>query len=159
MTRHVTPIVIAVLAGAGCWFFGLAVVPSLVVVLVLAAVGIALRTVILPTGNIEWPPAPPASIEGLRREASELAWAIRGPRGIVDERIIERVRRIAIGSLNRRHLDVYSPRDRTRIESLIGASMYAFLSSRDRASVKLPTLLSMLNLLESLEKTDPAARN
>jgi len=159
MTRYVAPIVIALLAGAGCWFFGLAIVPSLVVVLVLAAVGIALRTVILPAGNIEWPPAPPAPSEGLRREASELAWAIRGPRGIVDERIIERVRRIAVASLNRRHLDVDNPRDRVRIESLIGAQTYAFLSSRDRASMTLPALLSMLSLLESLEKSDPAARN
>jgi hypothetical protein len=159
MKRFAAPIVIAILAGAGCWFFGLAVVPSLVVVLVVAAVGIALRAVILPGGNIEWPPAPPASTEGLRREASELAWAIRGPRGTVDERIIERVSRIAVGSLNRRHLDINSPHDRVRIESLIGAPMYAFLNSPDRAKVTISTLESMLALLESLEKTDPAARN
>jgi hypothetical protein len=151
--------VVAILAGAGCWFFGLAVVPAIVVALVLAGLGITLRIITLPVENLEWPPAPPEPSDGARREVSELTWSLRTPGGVVDERIVERVRRIADTGLRRRQLDLDNPAHRAQIERLVGPQTYALLSSPERRRISLSTLLSELSVLEALEKSDPAARN
>jgi hypothetical protein len=158
MRRYVGVAIVALLAGAGCWFFGLDVVPSIVVALVLAGLGITLGIITVPADNIEWPPAPPEPTDGARREVSELTWSLRTPGGVVDERIVQRVRRIAVTSLRRRQLDLENPAHRAQIERLVGESMYALLSSPERRRVSLATLLSELSILEALEKSDPAAR-
>ena len=93
MKRYIGAIVIAVLAGAGCWFFGLDLVPAIVVGLVVAGLGITVAALTIPTENVEWPPAPPEPTDGARREVTELSWALRTPGGVVDERVLARVRR------------------------------------------------------------------
>lgn len=159
MRKYVAPAVVALLIGAGCWFFGLDVVPSIVVALVIFGLGALLRVLVFPGENVEWPPAPPEPTAGARREVSELTWALRTPGGIVDDRVIERVRLIAVTSLSRRHLDLDNPAHRSRIERLIGAASYDFFTSKVRRRVPLPSLLSVLGVLEALERTDPAARS
>jgi hypothetical protein len=159
MRRYVGVVIVALLVGAGCWFFGLDVVPSIVVALVVAGLGITLGIITLPLDNVEWPPAPPEPTDGARREVSELTWSLRTPGGVVGERNVERVRRIADTSLRRRHLDLDNPAHRVRIERLIGAPLYALLNSAERHRVSLSMLLSELGILEALEKSDPASRN
>ncbi|HEX4444020.1 MAG TPA: hypothetical protein VHZ81_10650 [Galbitalea sp.] len=158
MSRYVGVIVVAVLAGFGVWFFGLDIVPSIVVTLVIAGLGIVVRTIVLPSENPEWPPAPPEPSDGVRREVAELAWALRGSGGVVDDRIVWRVRRIAAEALARRHLDVENPAHRTRIEHLVGASVYSLLTSGEDFRVTLPTLQSVLRGLEALNASDPTSR-
>jgi hypothetical protein len=159
MKRYVGVVVIALLAGFGVWFFGLGIVPSIVVTLVIAGLGIVLRTIALPSENAEWPPAPPEPSAGARREVSELAWALRAPGGVVDDRIVWRVRRIAIESLSRRHLDVDNPAHRARIERLVGAPLYSLLTSGENFRVTVPALQSVLGRLEALENADGPSRS
>lgn len=158
MNRFVGPIIVGAIAGVGSWFFGLPLIPAIVVGLVIAAVGVVLRTIVLPTDNREWPPAPPEPNDGTRHEVPELAWALRAPGGFVDDRIVDRVRMLGSRVLARRHLDVDDPADRSRIETLVGAPLFTVLAS-PRAQLTLPALLSVLESLEKLEASDPAARD
>ena len=165
MRRYIGPAMVAVLAGAGAWFFGLAILPSIIVVFVVAALGITLRLVattsdpLLPAGTMEWPPSPPLPSDGARREVSELGWALRTPTGVVEDRVLERVTAIAATSLRRRRLDLDNPADRGRIEQLLGEPLYALLSADEPRRSSARTLRSTLDRLEALEHTDPAARN
>jgi hypothetical protein len=155
MKRFVGPIIVAVLVGAGCWFFGLDILPSIVAGAVIAGVGITLGVVTNPGGNRDWPASPPVPNDGARRETFELAWALRTRSGIVDEPALERVRAIAASSLARRHLDLADPAHRARIERLIGAPAYALLApdgpnSGGRLRVRLTSIIGALDVLDRL---------
>jgi hypothetical protein len=155
MRRYVGISVFAVLVAAACWFFGLGLVASIVVALVGAAGGIAVSTILRTPDNLNWPPAPPQPSDGARREVWEFAWAIRPRGGYLDDRIVDRLRRIAGASLARRHLDLDNPEHRARIEKLIGAPAYALLVSTERHRVSFDLFLSILTTLESLEGAAP----
>ncbi|HEX4057222.1 MAG TPA: hypothetical protein VHX87_02750 [Galbitalea sp.] len=171
MTRYIGPAMLAVLAGAGCWFFGLAIIPSIVVVIVVGAIVVTLREVVAPDDTVltagivqsaqtaEWPPGPPLHGDGARRDVSELGWALRTPSGIVEDRVLDRVRAIAATSLRRRRLDLENPADRARIERLVGPPLYLLLTAAGRQRTSARTLRSLLGTLEALERTDPGARN
>jgi hypothetical protein len=159
MTRYIGNLVFAVLAGLGCWFFGLNIVSSIVVVLVVLAAGITIRTVVRPVGAQDWPPPPPKNVDGERHEVAQLGWAIQSPRGIVDERIILRIQRIASGVLARRQLDLANPAHRVRIERLLGGPTYLLLTAENPPRVGVASLLAVIGRLEALERSDPAARN
>jgi hypothetical protein len=146
--------IVAVLVGAGCWFFGLDVIPSIVVALVVAILLFAVRAFVRPVDNYEWPPPPPTITDGDRREVAELDWALRTPRRIVEDRIVGRVRALAVSGLRRRHLDFDNPEHRVRIERLVGPQAYFILTSPDRVRMNVSTLLSVLGRIESLEKPD-----
>jgi hypothetical protein len=148
--------IVAALAGAGCWFFGLDIVPSIVVALVVGILLFAIGAFVRPIDNYEWPPAPPKVTDGDRREVAELDWALRTPRRLVEERIVTRVSAIALAGLRRRHLDVDNPAHQQRIEQLVGPQVYFLLVSPDRVRMNVTTLLSVLGRLESLEKSDSA---
>lgn len=156
MKRSVAIIVIvavAIVAGVSCWFFGLNVVPSVVVVLVVAGLGATVGLITVPTGAGGWPPAPPEPKDGARREVSELSWALR-PSGALNDRVLERVRNIAAVSLSRRHLDLENPAHRQRIEGLVGASLSPFLISAGGGGGDLKGLLILLRTLERLDLPD-----
>lgn len=157
MKNRVGLCVVSLLAGAGCWFFGLDIVPSIVVAVVVGIALFAIGAIVRPIDNYEWPPPPPTVTDGDRREVAELEWALRTPRRVVEDRIITRVSRIALASLRRRHLDVDNPAHRTRIEQLVGPQVYLLLASPDRIRMNISTLLAVLGRLESLEKSDPAS--
>jgi hypothetical protein len=177
MSRYAGPVILGVLVGGGAWFFGLAVVPSIVVAMVVAALGITLDLVATPTDSalspdaesptgtmliprsMEWPPAPPQPNDGARREVSELGWALRTPTGVVEDRVLLRVRNIAATSLRRRQLDLDNPAHRTRIEALLGAPLYAVLRPGEPRRTSVRTLRSAVGLLEALETSDPASRS
>ena len=159
MRRYVGIVILAFLVGAGCWFFGLGIPQAILIAFVVAAAGVALRIVIAPPDNYEWPPGPPITADGERHDASQLGWALRTPRGMVEDRVIERVRIIAVTSLGRRHLDLDNRAHRAKIEALIGAPLYDLLTSPNPPRVGLVAFSAVLSRLEYLEKTDPAARN
>lgn len=157
MRRYASSIVLGIVAGVGSWFFGLPLIPSIVVGLVIAGVGIVLRAVAVSTESREWPPPPPEPSDGTRHEVPELSWALRAPGGVVDDRIVERIRQDGLRILRRKHLDIDEPADRGRIERLVGAQTYTVLSSR-ATKLTLASLLSVLESLERLERTDSASR-
>jgi hypothetical protein len=150
--------VTSVLAGAGCWFFGLDVIPSIVVAIVVAVLLFALRVLVRPSDNYEWPPAPPTQTDGDRREVSELEWALRTPRRLVEERIVARVGAIARAAVYRRHLDPANPAHRERIEQLVGPPVYLLLVSPDGVRMSVSSLLAVLRRLEALENPGATAR-
>jgi hypothetical protein len=158
MKRIVGSIVVAILAGAVCWFFGLGILPSLVVVLVVGALGVLLG-VLGPTGGaLEWPLAPPQPNDGARRETAELSWALRTRSGVVSGTVILRIRRIAVTRLAARRLDLDNPAHRRAIEALVGARFYALMNpGSSRQLVRLPVVLGALDILERLDRTDPPA--
>ena len=158
MRRYVGVVVLALLAGGICFFFGLPILYSIIVVLVAAAAAIAVRAIVGPLANHEWPPPPPKRADGERHEVSQLGWAISS-RGVVEDRVIERVQRVASSTLARRQLDLADPADRTRIERLVGPQTYQLLTAPEAPRIGVPALLDVLGRLESLEKSDPAARN
>jgi hypothetical protein len=152
MKRNVGYVIVALIAGGGCWFFGLDIVPSIVVSLVVAVALFALRAFLSPIDNSEWPPPPPPLTDGARREVTELDWALRTRRRYIDDRIAERVKHIALSIVRQRHLDIDEPTHRDRIERLVGAQVYLLLVSADRVRMTVPALLSVLARLESLER-------
>jgi hypothetical protein len=157
MKRFVPVIVIAILTGAIVWFFGLGILPATVVSLVAGAIGTVLRLVTMATPNRDWPLPPPPITDGARREAFELSWAMRTRSGIVDDRVVLRVRSIAANRLALRHLDLDNPAHRPSIERLIGPQVYDLLTSVDERHVRLATVLATLDVLDSLGTRPPSA--
>jgi hypothetical protein len=151
--------IVALLVGAGCWFFGLGVLPAIIVAFAIAGVGLVLRAPLRSGDNYDWPLPPAQKDDGERREAAELRWALSTPRGVIDDRIIDRVRTIAATSLARRQLDLDDPADRVPIERLIGPPLYGLLTATDRPQVGMKAFATILTRLEALERADPAARN
>ena len=150
-------IVVAILVGGIVWFFGLGILPAIVVALVVGAIGTVFRLVTTETPNRDWPLPPPPITDGARREAFELSWAMRTRSGIVDERIVLRVRSIATNRLALRHLDLDNPAHRRSIERLIGPQVYDLLTSGDERHVRLSTVLATLEVLDSLGTRPPSA--
>jgi hypothetical protein len=157
MRRFVPVIVVAILAGGIVWFFGLGILPALVVILVIGAIGTVLRLVTAEMPNRDWPLPPPPNTDGARREAFELSWAMRTRNGIVGDRIVLRVRSIAANRLALRHLDLENPAHREAIQRLIGPQVYDLLTSRDERHVRLSTVLATLEVLDSLGTSRPSA--
>jgi hypothetical protein len=159
MKRFAGVIVVAILAGAGCWFFGLGLVPAIVVILVVGSLGVVLRVLTAPATVGEWPAAPPQPTDGARRETSELSWALRTRGGIVDDAIILRVRAIVANRLAHRQLDLDNPGHRRAIEKLIGASVYELVNaSGNRQRVKMPSIITTLDIIERLDVLDKPDR-
>jgi hypothetical protein len=156
MRPFVPVIVVAAIAGGVVWFFGLGILPAIVVVLVVGAVGTVLRLVTGETPNRDWPLPPPPITDGARREAFELSWAMRTRSGIVDDRIVLRVRSIAAKRLALRHLDLENPANRRAIERLVGPQVYDLLTSVDERRVRVTTVIATLEVLDSLGTSRPS---
>ena len=159
MKRFAGVVAVAILAGAGCWFFGLGLVPAIVVVLVVGSLGVMLRVLTAPATIGEWPAAPPHPTDGARRETSELSWALRTRGGIVDDAIILRVRAIAASRLAHRHLDLDNPGHRRAIEKLIGAGVYELVNAGgNRQRVRMPSIIATLDILDRLDVLEKPTR-
>jgi hypothetical protein len=129
---------------------GGAVFAAVVVGLVVGAIGSALRRVTGAPPDRSWPPPPPPKVDGARREASELSWALRTRDELVDELIVLRVRSIAANRLATRRLSLNNPAHRQRIEQLIGQQAHEILSSAGTRRVHISALLAGLDALDSL---------
>ena len=170
MKRIAAVIVVAVLAGAGSWFFGVGILPAVVIALTIGAVGLVVRLATVATGSREWPPPPPLVTDGARRESSDLSWAIRSRGGGVDGRIVERIRRIAAERLAARQLDLDNPAHRSAIQQLVGSRAMAVFTSPAAHTVRIAEVIAMLDILDTLDRrpsgrsrvpapTGPAATN
>jgi hypothetical protein len=159
--RIVGVVIVALLVGGGCWFFGLGPVPAIVVALVVGALGALVRVLPPPVPDREWPPGPPLRFDGARRETSELSWSLRTRGGGVGTGVATRVRIIAANRLALRQLDLDNPAHRAAIERLIGAETYQLLSDPERP-VRLATVLRVLDILDALDvaarPTEPTRR-
>jgi hypothetical protein len=140
----------AIFAGVVVWYFGIGVVPAVVVGLVIGAIGSVLRHVTGALPNRSWPPPPPPKVDGARREASELSWALQTHDGLVDEFIVVRVRSIATNRLAMRRLSLTNPAHRERIQQIIGQQAYEILSAAGTRRVPLTAVLLVLDKLDAL---------
>lgn len=159
MRRFVGVIVVAVLAGAGSWFFGVGVLPAVVIALAIGSIGVVLRVVTGATPSLDWPLPPPAPSDGKRRETSELSWAIRARGGAVDDRIVLRIRGIAENRLALRQLDLENPAHRPAIQKLVGAQTYDILANTGGRRVRVPDMLVVLDILDSLHRPQTQPRS
>ncbi len=150
MRRSAGVIVLAVIAGVASWFFGIGILPAVVVTLVVFSIGTVLRLVAGQRPNRDWPLPPSRKNDGQRRDAAELSWALRTRGGIVDDRVIARVRSIAARRLALRHLDLDDPAHRAKIQRLIGAASYETLTSGSTRKIRVTTVLGMLDTLDTL---------
>jgi hypothetical protein len=154
--RRLTGIVVtALVVGAICWFFGLDVMSSLVIALVIVAAGVAWRALPESGPTMDWPVAPAPGRDGNRRETSQLSWSLRTGFGAVDDRIVARIRRIAVNRLALRQLDLDNPGHRSSIERLIGEDVYELVSSERTRPVRLVAINHALDILDALGH-DPA---
>lgn len=151
MTRRRTAgvLVLAVVAAAITWFFGVGVVQSLAVGGVVAAVGLTWSAV-REDVPLTWPVPPVRSEPGARRDLSETAWALRA-RGGVPERTLARARAVARHRLWTRHrLDLDDPRDRTAIDAVLPSGVVAVLVRERRSEIDLVAFGNVLTALETL---------
>ncbi|WP_058724616.1 hypothetical protein [Curtobacterium luteum] len=145
-------LVLAVVAAAITWFFGVGVLQALAVGGVVAAVGLT-WTAIREDVPLNWPVPPVRSEPGARRELSETAWALRA-RGGVPERTLARARAVARHRLRMLHrLDLDDPADRTAIEAILPPGVVAVLVRERRSEIDLGTFASVLTALETLQPT------
>ncbi|MGG7307630.1 hypothetical protein ACQXVK_10605 [Curtobacterium sp. AB451] len=150
--RTIGVLVLAVVAAALTWFFGVGVVQSLAVGGVVAAVGLTWSAV-REDVPLTWPVPPVRSEPGARRELSETAWSLRAHGG-VPERTLARVRAVARHRLWTRHrLDLDDPGDRRAIEAVLPSAVVAVLVRERRSEIDLTTFASVLTALETLEPT------
>ena len=152
MRRLVAPILVAVVAGVGCWFFGVGILPAVIIALAVGSVGIVLWLANITAGAREWPPPPPLVTDGARRESSDLSWAIRSRGSGVDDRIVIRIRRIAADRLAARQLDLDNPAHRAAIQRLLGRPTTETLLNPRAHRVRIADVVGMLDLLDRLER-------
>ena len=150
MRRFVGIVVLALVVGAVCWFFGLDVVSSLVIALVIVAIGVAWRVLPDSGPTTDWPVGPAPVRDGNRRETSQLSWSLRTGFGAIDDRIVARIRSIAANRLALRQLDLDNPRHRSSIERLIGEDVYELISSERTRAVRLIAITHALDVLDAL---------
>lgn len=150
MRRFIGIVVLALVVGAVCWFFGLDVVSSLVIALVIVAAGVAWRALPESGPTMDWPVAPAPVRNGNRRETSQLSWSLRTGFGAVDDRIVARIRGIAVNRLALRQLDLDNPGHRASIERLIGEDVYELVSSERTRPVRLVAINHALDVLDAL---------
>lgn len=154
-------VALSLVTGFICWFFGIGVLPAIVVVLTIGSIGVVVRAASQPT-TPEWPSAPLPSSAGDRRESSELSWAMRVRGRGVDQRILRRISRIAANRLAQRQLDLDNPLDRPAIERLLGRATFAIVCNPESARVRLPDLVALLDHLDALQRPgrpQPVAAN
>jgi hypothetical protein len=156
--NRVLVIISALFSGIVVWYFGLGVLPAIVVALVIGAMGVMLRVFTDALPDRSWPPPPPPKIDGARREASELSWSLESHDGLVDERIVVRVRTIAENRLSARRLDLSSRADRPTIERLIGSPAVEVLTAAGSRRVHVSALLATLDRLDSLGTGTPTTQ-
>jgi hypothetical protein len=142
-------VVLAVIASAVVWFFGVGVPLSLAVGGVVAAVGLT-WTAIRDGPSLTWPVPPVRSAPGARRGLSETAWALRS-RGGVPERALGRARAVARHRLRLLHrLDLDDPGDRAAIEAVLPPTVVAVLQSERRPELDLAAFGTVLSAVEAL---------
>lgn len=142
-------VVVAVLAAALVWFFGVIVALSLAVGGVFAAVGVT-WTAIRDAPSLAWPVPPVRSAPGARRDLSQTAWALRSHGG-VPERALGRARAVARHRLRTLHrLDLDDPGDRAAIEAVLPPSVVAVLRSERRPELDLVAFQAVLTAVEAL---------
>lgn len=142
-------VVLAVIASAVVWFFGVGVALSLAVGGVVAAVGLT-WTAIRDAPSLTWPVPPVRSAPGARRGLSETAWSLRS-RGGVPERALGRARAVARHRLRTVHrLDLDDPDDRPAIEALLPPDVVAVLRSERRPELDLTAFGAVLTAVEAL---------
>jgi hypothetical protein len=153
MRRLIGVFVAAVLIGGACWFFGLGIVSAIVVALVIGAGGAVWRVLPAPGPDREWPPGPAATLDGARRETSQLSWSLRTRGGTIDPaRVVARVRTIAVNRLALRQLDLDDPAHRRAIERLIGSPAYELITADLTRPVHLSRIANALDALNALER-------
>ncbi|MFB9650710.1 hypothetical protein [Curtobacterium pusillum] len=145
-------IVLALVAAAITWFFGVDVPQALAVGGVVAAVGLT-WSAIRDGPPLTWPVPPVRSSPGARRELSETAWGLRS-RGGVAQRTLERARAVARHRLQTLHrLDLDDPDDRAAIEALVPPGVLAVLRSERRTELDVATFGTVLTAVEALAPT------
>jgi hypothetical protein len=147
-------LVVALVTGLGCWYFGADVWHAAAIGTAVLAPG--LIWIALPESQpAEWPREAAALAEGSRREVMVLSWSLRprygSPYGRVRGTALRRVRELAQTRLALHHLDLRNPDDQVRIERLIGAANYAMLHAGGQ---RLPTLRAVARCVDALEMVD-----
>lgn len=154
--RLVLVVVVAILIGAVCWYFGMDVPHAVTVTVALLAVGAAWLAA---DGEdaADWESGSAAPGEGVRQDVSRLAWSLRAHRTGIPAAGLRRVHQLAAGRLARRGLDVDSAADRAAIERMLGRAAYGVLHPGDRR-VRLSTVIACLDALDRLETPSPTRR-
>jgi hypothetical protein len=153
MKGRITTVVVAVVVGGICWFFGLAVLSSISIALVIIAVGLLLLALPLGPAAADWPPGPPPAADGHRHDTDQLTWTLRA-RGVdVTERVRSRIQDLARNRLAARQLDLDNPAHQRAIRSLLGDPAYAFVRTGPHDQLTVKSINTTLDALDRLPHT------
>ncbi|MFD6175925.1 MULTISPECIES: hypothetical protein [unclassified Isoptericola] len=145
--------------------------PALAAIGVLAATGLldllhaALLVVVAVTAGVlwrrlddgtevPWPDPPENRREGARNDVSELGWATFTRSGAVGDRVLRRVRELAVARLGADGVDLAAPGGREAAERLLGADVVAGVTARRQV-----TRAEVHRWLDAIEALDAPARS
>jgi hypothetical protein len=149
-------LIVALLSGATCFYFGANPWYSVLVTMVIAAVGVLGSVALagLEADDITWSDDDDVvDLGGGRNDVLTLSWLVRGSYGLVDRGAIRRVQALARRRLARHGLDLLDPSNRHQVEQLIGSRAYSVIVPGNRRR-RLRSLLHCLDVLDSLDPTN-----
>ncbi|ARC58067.1 hypothetical protein AS850_13370 [Frondihabitans sp. 762G35] len=142
-------LVAAAVVGFLCWFFGLDVLPSVLVAAAVAAVGFT-WVAVQEAPPLDWPQPEARRTPGARRDIETLGWSMRSRGGVADKSLA-RAREAARHRLWFLYgLDLFSPDDRSAVESVLAPSVVKILTAPRQGTLDLASFTRILSALEGL---------
>ncbi|GAA4267176.1 hypothetical protein [Frondihabitans peucedani] len=142
-------LVLALVVGATCWYFGLEIPRSALVSVAAAAIGVTWIAVQKADAAV-WPARPARRSPGARRDVETLSWSMK-TRGGVHEKTLGRAREAARHRLLFLYgLDLFDPADRDEIEQVLAPGVVRTLMTRRRSNLDLVSFTRLLSAIEAL---------
>lgn len=100
-----------------------------------------------------WPQHPSPARPGGRHDVADLGWAALGRDGRVTERVVRRVRALAVARLTAHGVDPADPASGPEVERLLGRDVVAGLRS-----TRTPTVRTLHTWLDAIDRLGPDGR-
>lgn len=146
---------VAAPVAALCWYFGVDVWHSILLgcAITVAVLACGAATSAPDISDVGWRAGRKASRDGSRNDVASLSSSLRAGWGLVGLTAERQARQIARRRLALEGLDLADPAHRPAIERRIGGSAYRVLTRQSHRRLRMRTLLSCLDALDTL---DPA---
>ncbi|WP_423464593.1 hypothetical protein ACO229_08790 [Promicromonospora sp. MS192] len=150
--RIVVPTVLVALGAGGlAWWSVIDLWHAAAATALACAVSIVWAATETTVADPEWPRTAVDARPGGRHDVSDLGWSVFGRDGLVTDRVVRRIRALAVDRLRAHGVDAEDPATRPEVERLLGTTVV-----RQLASGMPPRARTVQGWLDAIERLGPA---